>query len=47
MTAIEVRDWRARIGIVLQTTDDIAELTVREMVRHVAGSTVIHGRPPR
>jgi ABC-2 type transport system ATP-binding protein len=31
------RAWRARIGIVLQDTDDAADLTVREMVRHVAG----------
>jgi len=31
------RAWRARIGIVLQDTEDAADLTVREMVRHVAG----------
>ena len=31
------RLWRARIGIVLQDTDDAADLTVQEMVRHVAG----------
>jgi ABC-2 type transport system ATP-binding protein len=31
------RDWRARIGIVLQDTDDAADLTVGEMVRHMAG----------
>jgi len=31
------RAWRARIGIVLQDADDAADLTVREMVRHVAG----------
>jgi ABC-2 type transport system ATP-binding protein len=31
------RAWRARIGIVLQGTDDAAELTVREMVGHLAG----------
>jgi ABC-2 type transport system ATP-binding protein len=31
------RAWRARIGIVLQDSDDAADLTVREMVRHVAG----------
>jgi ABC-2 type transport system ATP-binding protein len=31
------RDWRARIGIVLQDADDAADLTVREMVRHIAG----------
>ena len=31
------RVWRARIGIVLQTANDAAELTVRESVRHYAG----------
>jgi ABC-2 type transport system ATP-binding protein len=31
------RAWRARIGIVLQDADDAADLTVREMVRHIAG----------
>jgi ABC-2 type transport system ATP-binding protein len=31
------RGWRTRIGIVLQDTDDAADLTVTEMVRHVAG----------
>ena len=31
------RAWRSRIGIVLQDADDAADLTVREMVRHVAG----------
>jgi ABC-2 type transport system ATP-binding protein len=31
------RDWRARIGIVLQTATDAAELTVAELVRHFAG----------
>src|SRR5690349_5913136 len=30
-------DWRARIGIVLQNTDDAADLTVAELVKHVAG----------
>ena len=30
------RHWRARIGIVLQTVSDAAELTVRETVRHFA-----------
>ena len=30
-------DWRARIGIVLQTANDAAELTVEEMIRHFAG----------
>jgi ABC-2 type transport system ATP-binding protein len=29
--------WRARIGIVLQEANDAADLTVAEMVRHVAG----------
>lgn len=29
-------DWRARIGIVLQTSNEQAELTVEEMVRHFA-----------
>ncbi|MEU4557039.1 ABC transporter ATP-binding protein [Actinoplanes sp. NPDC023936] len=29
--------WRSRIGIVLQDTDDAADLTVREMVRHIGG----------
>ncbi|GAB3461712.1 ABC transporter ATP-binding protein [Actinophytocola sediminis] len=31
------RAWRARIGIVLQTANDAAELTVAETVRHYAG----------
>jgi ABC-2 type transport system ATP-binding protein len=31
------RAWRARLGIVLQTATDAAELTVRESVRHYAG----------
>jgi ABC-2 type transport system ATP-binding protein len=31
------RAWRARIGIVLQDADDAADLTVHEMVRHIAG----------
>nr|WP_221383083.1 ABC transporter ATP-binding protein [Actinoplanes polyasparticus] len=30
-------EWRARIGIVLQDTDDAADLTVSEMVKHLAG----------
>jgi ABC-2 type transport system ATP-binding protein len=30
------RGWRARIGIVLQTVSDAADLTVRETVRHFA-----------
>ncbi|GIH70546.1 ABC transporter ATP-binding protein [Sphaerimonospora thailandensis] len=31
------RQWRSRVGIVLQTANDAAELTVRETVRHFAG----------
>ena len=31
------REWRSRIGIVLQTANDVAEATVRETVRHFAG----------
>jgi ABC-2 type transport system ATP-binding protein len=31
------RAWRARVGIVLQTTGETGELTVRELVRHFAG----------
>jgi ABC-2 type transport system ATP-binding protein len=31
------RGWRARIGIVLQTATDAAELSVAELVRHFAG----------
>src|ERR671930_2029141 len=30
------RAWRARLGMVLQTATDAAELTVRETVRHFA-----------
>ena len=30
------RDWRTRIGIVLQSTTESAELTVEELVRHFA-----------
>ncbi len=30
-------DWRSRIGIVLQSATDAAELTVAEVVRHFAG----------
>jgi ABC-2 type transport system ATP-binding protein len=30
------RHWRARIGVVLQTATDAADLSVAEMVRHVA-----------
>lgn len=31
------RAWRSRIGVVLQTNDDLAEATVRELVHHFAG----------
>jgi ABC-2 type transport system ATP-binding protein len=31
------REWRSRIGIVLQTSNEAPELTVREMVRHFSG----------
>jgi len=30
-------DWRARIGIVLQSANDVADLTVAEAVRHIGG----------
>lgn len=30
------RAWRSRIGVVLQNTDDLTELTPRELVRHFA-----------
>ena len=30
------RDWRARIGIVLQSANDLSEFTVRELVHHFA-----------
>ncbi|MEV7005984.1 ABC transporter ATP-binding protein [Streptosporangium sp. NPDC051022] len=30
------REWRSRIGVVLQTANDVAEATVRETVRHFA-----------
>ncbi len=30
------RAWRSRIGIVLQTTNDYAELSVEELIRHFA-----------
>lgn len=36
-TASAGRAWRSRIGIVLQTATDAAELTVEEIVRHMAG----------
>ncbi|MFE3172756.1 ABC transporter ATP-binding protein [Amycolatopsis sp. NPDC059090] len=32
------RAWRSRIGIVTQTATDASELTVREVVRHFAGT---------
>lgn len=35
--AIGGLDWRARLGIVLQTDRDLGELTVGEAVRHFAG----------
>ncbi len=31
------RGWRARLGVVLQTTGETGELTVAELVRHFAG----------
>lgn len=31
------RSWRARIGVVLQTSNEQPELSVRDMVRHFAG----------
>ncbi|MCC2312610.1 ABC transporter ATP-binding protein [Cellulomonas xiejunii] len=31
------RAWRARLGVVLQDNQDLAEVTVAEIVRHVAG----------
>jgi ABC-2 type transport system ATP-binding protein len=34
--AVGGRAWRARIGIVLQTATDAADLTVAETVRHIA-----------
>src|SRR3954447_2392428 len=42
------RAWRARIGIVLQSADDAASLTVRESVRHYAGfyPRPAHPTPP-
>ena len=36
------RSWRARLGIVLQTSNEAPELTVREIVRHFAR---YHPRP--
>jgi ABC-2 type transport system ATP-binding protein len=34
--AANERNWRSRLGIVLQSSDDFAELTVEETVRHFA-----------
>ncbi|MFC6579010.1 ABC transporter ATP-binding protein [Planomonospora parontospora] len=31
------REWRSRVGVVLQTANDMTEATVRETVRHFAG----------
>ncbi|WP_433175370.1 ABC transporter ATP-binding protein [Actinoallomurus sp. CA-150999] len=31
------REWRARLGVVLQTSNEQPELSVREIVRHFAG----------
>ncbi|MFB9721596.1 ABC transporter ATP-binding protein [Planobispora longispora] len=31
------REWRSRVGIVLQTAGDVGTMTVRETVRHFAG----------
>ena len=33
------RAWRSRLGIVLQSNNDLAEATVTELVHHFAGST--------
>jgi ABC-2 type transport system ATP-binding protein len=33
---VEARSWRDQLGIVLQSTSDVAELTVSETVRHFA-----------
>ena len=41
------REWRSRIGVVLQTSNDVAELTVRELVRHFAGFYPGPGIPTR
>jgi ABC-2 type transport system ATP-binding protein len=35
--AVADRAWRARVGIVLQSTGEAGELTVRELVHHFAG----------
>ncbi|GAA0429917.1 ABC transporter [Acrocarpospora corrugata] len=39
------REWRAKLGIVLQTANDAAELTVRETIRHFAGYYPASGDP--
>jgi len=39
------REWRARLGIVAQTTQDLSELTVAEVVRHFAGFYPAPRRP--
>ncbi len=38
-------DWRARIGIVLQSTGEFEELTVAEVVHHFAGYYPNHDDP--
>ncbi|MEV0724050.1 ABC transporter ATP-binding protein [Micromonospora purpureochromogenes] len=35
--ALPARDWRSRVGIVLQGTGEFDELTVAEVVRHFSG----------
>jgi ABC-2 type transport system ATP-binding protein len=35
--AIRDRTWRTRVGVVLQSTGEAGELTVRELVRHFSG----------
>jgi ABC-2 type transport system ATP-binding protein len=37
--------WRARIGIVLQSSHDLAELTVAEVVRHFSAYYAVHRDP--
>ena len=39
------REWRSRLGIVAQTTQDLSELTVTEVVRHFAGFYPAPRRP--
>ena len=41
------RDWRARLGVVLQTSKMPDELTVRELVERYAGSTRTRGTSAR